>query len=190
MNTNQENENARQAAASELEAGLDKIRQAPRHEGVVEMIVRRPNVGEREVLAEAALDLIEGLIGDTWKTRGSSRTPDGSSNTECQITIMNSRVIGLLAQKESWPLAGDQLFVDLDLSQDNLPAGTRLAIGSAVLEISEHPHLGCKKFLTRFGADALKFVNSPLGRQLRLRGLNARIVIAGKVRVGDSVKKL
>lgn len=183
--------NAIHLSMEELEAGLEAIHGAPREEGVLELIVRRPLIGEREVLQEAELDLVEGLVGDNWKTRGSSRTPNGSSHPDMQINIMSSRVIALVAQSpDRWKLAGDQLFIDLDLSAANLPAGTRLALGSAVLEVTDQPHTGCKKFVERYGAAAMKFVNSPPGRELRLRGLNARVVQPGVIRVGDSVRKV
>lgn len=176
---------------TELEAGLDNIRQSPKAEGVLELIVRRPQTDQREALTEGELDLAEGLVGDNWKARGSTRTPDGSAHPEQQLNIMNSRVIALLAQqKERWQLAGDQLFIDLDLSDENLPPGSRLAIGEAVVEVTAIPHTGCDKFVERFGADATKFVNSPLGRQLHLRGINAKVVQAGSIKVGDMVKKL
>lgn len=176
---------------AELEAGLDEIRRSPKDEGVIELIVRRPRTEEREVLEEGQLDLIEGLVRDNWSTRGSSRTADGSAHPEMQINIMNSRVIALVAQdKERWKLAGDQFFIDLDLSAENLPPGTRLALGSAVLEVTAQPHTGCQKFVARFGADAMKFVNSPVGRELHLRGINAKVIQPGRVRVGDKAKKL
>ena len=176
---------------AELEAGLGIIRQSPQDNGLLKLIVRRPKVDEREIVNEAELDLEEGLVGDTWKARGSKATPDGSANINAQITLMNMRAIALLAQDDSrWALAGDQLFVDFDLSEANIPAGTRIAIGSAVLEISATPHTGCAKFSERFGKDALKFVNSPDGKQLHLRGVNARVVQAGEIRVGDLVKKV
>lgn len=175
----------------ELEAALDEIRGAPREEGPLKLIVRRPRVEEREVLQEAELDLVEGLVGDNWRTRGSSRTPDGSSHPDMQLNIMNTRVIALLARHpDRWQLAGDQLFIDLDLSAANLPPGTRLALGSAVIQVTDQPHTGCKKFVERFGADALKFVNSPLGRELHLRGINARVVQPGVIRTGDLARKL
>jgi hypothetical protein len=179
----------RHLGREELEAGLAAIRQAPRNEGVLELIVRRPQVGEREVIDEGHLDLVQGLVGDNWGTRGSSRTADGSSHPEMQLTVMNSRVIALLAQdKSQWPLAGDQLFVDMDLSVEHLPPGTRLAMGWSVIEVTSLPHTGCDKFVARFGLEAVKFVNSPLGRELQLRGLNARVVTPGRIRVGDRVK--
>lgn len=175
----------------DLETGLEGIRQAPRQEGVLTMIVRRPAVGAREVLAEGTLDLLEGLVGDTWRTRGSSRTANGSPHPDTQLTLMNARVIALLAQeKDRWPLAGDQLYLDLDLSLDNLPPGTRLALGTAVIEVTAVPHTGCYKFRARYGTEALKFVNSSVGKQLRLRGLNAKVVQPGVIRTGDGVKKL
>jgi MOSC domain-containing protein len=174
----------------ELERGLDAIRQAPRVEGVLEMIVRRPQVGAREILPEGELDLDDGLVGDSWKLRGSSRTADGSPHPGMQVNIMGARAAALVAgDKERWPLAGDQLFVDFDLSANNVPPGTRIAIGSAVLEVSEEPHTGCGKFVARFGVEAQKFVNSTVGRELGLRGINARVVRSGKIRVGDTVKK-
>lgn len=175
----------------ELEAGLDEIRRSPRDEGVIELIVRRPRTDEREVLAEAELHTAEGLVGDSWSMRGSSRTSDGSSHPDMQLNIMNSRAIALVAgTKDRWSLAGDQLFIDMDLSAENLPAGTRLALGSAVIEVTAQPHNGCKKFVARFGPDAMKFVNSPVGKQLHLRGINARVVQPGVIRVGCVVKKI
>jgi hypothetical protein len=174
-----------------LEAGLDEIRGAPHDNGVVELIVRRPAEDAREVLDEATLDPTVGLVGDLWPTRGSSRTPDGSAHPGMQLTLMNARSAALIAgDRDRWPLAGDQLYVDFDLSGENLPAGTRLAIGSAIVEVSDQPHTGCAKFAARFGRDALKFVNSTDGRALNLRGINTSIVEAGVVRVGDAIKKL
>ena len=138
----------------ELEAGLEDIYLSPKDNGVIKMIVRRPDVDKREVLSEAMLDLVEGLVGDNWKARGSTGTVDGSAHPEMQINIMNSRMIALLVQEqERWQLAGDQLYIDMDLSAENLPAGTCLALGSAVLEVTAKPHSGCKKFAARFGND-------------------------------------
>ena len=175
---------ARELTLAELEAGLDHIRGSPRDAGTLEMIVRRPRSDEREVLDTARLDPAEGLVGDRWGAALPRRA-------EQQLTLMNSRVIGLVAQDRSrWPLAGNQLYVDLDLSADNVPAGTRLAIGAAVIEVSAKPHLGCGKFRGRFGFDAVRFVNSPRVSELRLRGINACVVSAGDVRVGDTVRKL
>ena len=176
---------------TELEAGLNIIRQSPSDQGLLKLIVRRPKTDEREIVNAAELNLEVGLVGDIWKTRGSKATPDGSANIEAQITLMNMRAIALLAQEEMrCSLAGDQLYVDLSLSEDNLPPGTRIAIGSAILEVSAQPHTGCKKFSDRFGLDALKFVSSPEGKQLHLRGINTRVVQAGLIRVGDVVKKI
>ena len=176
---------------SALEAGLDDIARSPKDGGVVEMIVRRPHVGEREILEEGQLDLTEGLVGDGWRRRSSRRTADGTPHPDMQLNLMNSRVVALVSQDKSrWHLAGDQLFVDLDLSDANLPPGTRLAIGSAVIEVTAEPHTGCSKFVERFGIDAMTFVNSRERRDLRLRGINARVVSPGVLRVGDTVNKL
>lgn len=175
----------------ELEAGLDHIQESPADGGPVRMIVRRPEVDAREVVAEGTLDTETGLVGDSWKDRGSTVTPTGGPNPAAQITIINSRLLDLLAQtEERWPLAGDQLVIDLDMSEDNLPPGSQLAIGSAVIEISKEPHTGCQKFAARFGHDALRFISTPMGRQMRMRGINTRVVQSGTVRVGDVATKI
>lgn len=176
---------------AELEAGLENIRQSPTNAGVLALIVRRPQVEAREVLKVGELDLVEGLVGDNWKTRGSSQTTDGSAHPDMQLNIMNARVIALLAQKkERWSLAGDQLYMDFDLSEENVPPGTRLSLGDAVIEVTDQPHTGCKKFAARFGLDALKFISSPVGKQLQLRGINAKVIRSGAIRIGDTVKKV
>ena len=175
----------------ELEAALDHLREAPKDEGVLQLIVCRPAVDERQVLDMAELDPLKGLIGDNWVVRGSSKTPDGSPHPEMQINIMNARVTSLVAQElERWPLAGDQLYIDMDLSKENLPAGSRIAIGSAVLEVSPLPHTGCHKFVARFGLEAMQFVNSTVGKELCLRGINAKVVQGGVVKLGNKAKKL
>jgi hypothetical protein len=176
---------------AELEAGLDEIRQAPKDEGVLELIVRRPSVDEREVLTEGELHLSDGLVGDSWKLRPSSRTPDASPHRDMQLNVMNARAIALVAgDKDRWQLAGDQLYIDLDMSGENLPAGTQISIGSAVIEVSPQPHTGCHKFLSRFGVDAVKFVNSAVGKELHLRGINAKVIKGGTIRVGDVARKI
>ncbi|MFZ0548544.1 MAG: MOSC domain-containing protein [Candidatus Promineifilaceae bacterium] len=175
----------------ELKSGLEHIYQSPKDEGTVALIVRRPDFDKREVLEEGTLDPDEGMVGDNWITRGSPNTPDNSANPESQINVMNARAIALIAQdKERWALAGDQLYLDLDISKENLPPGQRLAVGSAVIEVTPPPHTGCEKFMARFGRDAVKFVNSPEGKQLRLRGFNAKVVQSGTVKVGDKVRKV
>ena len=168
----------------QLEAGLAEIRRSPADVGTVELIVRRPVVDERELLEEAELDLERGLVGDDWYARGSKSTPDGSSNREAQLTIANARAVDLVAagDRDRWALAGDQFYVDFDISEANLPAGTRLSLGTAVIEVSAAPHDGCVKFSARFGNDAHRFVN--------LRGINAKVVEPGTVRRGDSIRKL
>lgn len=176
---------------AKLEAGLENIRQSPTNAGVLELIVRRPQIEAREVLKVGELDLVEGLVGDNWKTRGSSQTADGSAHPDMQLNIMNARVIALLAQKkERWSLAGDQLYMDFDLSEENVPPGTRLSLGDAVIEVTDEPHTGCKKFAARFGLDALKFISSPIGKQLQLRGINAKVIHSGAIQIGDTVKKV
>jgi hypothetical protein len=174
---------ARELDLVELEAGLDFIRNAPRDAGTLEMIVRRPSSGEREELAAARLDPVDGLVGDRW----GAALPRGSG----QLTLIGSRVIGLIAQDRArWALAGDQLYVDLDLSVGNLPAGTQLEVGDALIEATGEPHAPCAKFRMRYGLDAARFVGSALGKELQLRGIKTRILRAGDVRVGDSIRKL
>jgi len=174
-----------------LEAGIDYILDTPDDKGLVHMIVSRPETGIRKILKSASLDTIEGLIGDNWKDRGSSSTSDKSADPETQITIMNSRVIELIAQtNDRWKLAGDQLFIEIDISRNNLPPGSKLKVGSAVIEVSGKPHTGCQKFSQRFGLDALKFVSTPMGQELCLRGINARVMKSGIVTVGDVVNKV
>jgi hypothetical protein len=177
---------------AELEAALEGIRRSPREAGVLELIARRPALGEREVVEEALLDLDEGLVGDSWRARGSRRTADGSANPEAQVTLMNARAAAAIAgARERWALAGDQLYVDLDLAVEALPAGSLLAVGEeVVLVVSAEPHTGCAAFTARFGSAATRFVNSPAGRELRLRGVNARVLVPGRVRRGDPVRRL
>lgn len=175
-----------------LEAGLDHLRASPPTDGTLELIVRRPAVDEREILAEAQLDPSVGLVGDTWAERGSTKTPDGRAHPDKQLTMMNARLAALVAGDDHnrWALAGDQLYADLDLSATNLPPGTRLSVGDAVIEVTSEPHTGCAKFGARFGPDALRFVNSPIGRALHLRGINTRVLTAGTIRIGDRIRKL
>jgi MOSC domain-containing protein YiiM len=176
----------------QLEAGLDEILRSPADEGTVELIVRRPVVDERDVVEEAELDLAVGLVGDSWHARGSRSTSDGGSNPDTQLTLMNARVVDLVSarDRERWPLAGDQFYVDFDISEANVPAGTQLALGTAVIEVTEVPHTGCVKFSSRFGNDAHRFVNTKEHRHLHLRGINARVVEGGTVRRGDSIRKV
>lgn len=182
---------ARHLTTAELEQGLETILASPRDNGVLELIVRRPAVNDREALAEGRLDIREGLVGDNWSSRGSRHMPDGAADPEMQLNIMNSRVAALVADTpERRELAGDQLFLDLDLSGENLPPGTQLAIGEAVVEVTEPPHTGCKKFAQRFGNDAIVFVNSGRGKALNFRGINAKVIQPGDIRVGDTARKL
>jgi MOSC domain-containing protein YiiM len=177
-------------AAEVLEAGVDHIRQSPKTSGIVELIVRRPDTGLRDTPPEARLDESVGLVGDNWLARGSRMMPDHRANPDAQLTLMNARAIALIAgAPDRWALAGDQLYVDLDLSTANLPAGARLQVGEAVIEITAEPHTGCGKFKARYGPAAVALVNSPEGRELCLRGVNARIITGGNIRVGDVVVK-
>jgi hypothetical protein len=181
----------RHLSTDELNENLEVIRQSPADGGTLEVISRRPAIGGRDLVQEAELDLQEGLVGDNWKTRGQASDPPREPNPEAQLTLMNSRSAQAVSDaRERWPLAGDQLYVDLDMGVDNLPAGTRLGIGSAIVEITAEPHPGCKKFVERFGMDAMTWVNSAEGKQLRLRGVNTKIVQAGTIRVGDTVTKV
>ena len=177
----------------QLESGLDEVRRAPADAGELVLVVRRPEVEERELLQRGSLDLEVGLVGDCWSRRGSPSTDDGGPNADAQITVMSARAAALVSGSsahDEWAPAGDQLYVDLDIGTENLPAGSRLAIGGAVLEVTAEPHLGCGKFARRFGVDALKLVNSDVGRRMRLRGLNARVVEPGEIAPGDAVRRI
>ena len=175
---------ARELTLAELEAGLSHIRNSPRDAGPLEMIVRRPGSEQREVLEAARLDPAAGLVGDRWAAKVPRRVEE-------QLTLMNSRLIALVAKDRArWPLAGDQLYVDLDLSLVNLPPGTQLQVGDAVIEATGVPHTPCAKFRRRYGADAMRFVGSAIGKELQLRGAKARVVTAGDIRVGDTIRKL
>jgi len=178
---------------AELTDHLDVLRAAPSDTGTLELVVRRPSNGTREVLERGELSTTDGLLGDNWLRRATSRAIAAGRHLDAQVNVMSARMASFLAygDPERQALAGDQLYLDLDVSVDNLPTGARLAIGSdAVIEVTAKPHNGCAKFVRRFGRDAERFVNSPEGKQLRLRGFNARVVTAGVVRPGDSVKRL
>ncbi len=181
----------RPLTTDELEAGLADILASPRDDGTVAMIVRRPATNKREVVESGELNVADGLVGDSWRSRGSRMTNDGSAHPDMQLNLMNSRVIALVAgSRDRWGLAGDQFFVDLDLSKENLPAGTRLAVGSAIIEVTAVAHLGCRKFMSRFGMDSMKFVNSRRGKELCFRGINAKVVKSGSVSTGDIIRKV
>jgi MOSC domain-containing protein YiiM len=172
---------------SQLQAGLPHVLDAPSDLGTVELVVRRPAEGEREILDEGVLDLELGLVGDRWR----AHSHDSDDGKRAQVTLMNARVIDLVAgPRDRWPLAGDQLYVDLDLRHENLPPGTRLEVGSAILEVTDLPHTGCAKFTARFGSAATQFINGKSYRDLRLRGMNMRVVASGTVRPGDTIRKI
>ena len=171
-------------SADKLERGVEHILASPNDVGTLKLIVRRPDVDQRETPAEGHLNTEQGLVGDNWSSRG-------HADTDMQLNIMNARVIGLVAQtRDRWPLAGDQLYLDMDLSDDNLPPGTQLSLGDAIIEVTEPPHTGCKKFASRFGVDAMVFVNSGRGKKLNFRGINAKVVQSGDIKVGDVARKL
>lgn len=177
-------------STNEIEEKIAEVLESPKDNGTLEMIVRRPAENKREVIESGFLSVENGLVGDNWLTRGSSRTDNGLGHPEMQLNLMNWRFANLIAgSRDRVQLAGDQLFVDLDLSPDNLPPGTRLSIGEAVIEITAVPHLGCKKFVERFGIDAMKFANSDFGRSHNLRGVNAKVVVSGDIYLSDAVAK-
>jgi len=177
--------------AAELDAGLPHIFESPAEVGTIELVVRRPAEGEREILDEATLDLEQGMVGDRWRRARPGAYGDDDDGKAAQVTLMNARVIDLIAgERERWALAGDQLYVDFDLREENLPVGSRLQVGTATLEVSGLPHTGCAKFTARFGSAATRFTNAKERRDLRLRGMNTRIVEPGTVRPGDTIRKL
>ncbi len=182
---------ARHRSTAELEAALPHIREAPGSTGVIELIVRRPGEDAREVLDVAEINDAEGVAGDTWNQRGSPSSPDGGPHPDAQITIMSARAAAaVIGPIERWPLAGDQIYADLDISHETLPAGAQLRLGDAILEVTAKPHRGCAKFAARFGRDALRFVNTGEGRDLRMRGVNCRVIRPGTVRPGDPITRV
>lgn len=175
-------------STAEIDSKIESVLASPKDAGTLEMIVRRPSIDAREVIDRGVLTVANGLVGDNWLTRGSSRTDNGLGHPEMQLNLMNWRFVNLIAgSRERVALAGDQLFVDLDLSPNNVPPGTRLSIGSSEIEITAIPHLGCKKFVARFGIDAMKYANSDFGRMHSLRGVNAKVVTGGKITTGDRI---
>jgi MOSC domain-containing protein YiiM len=181
----------RHFSLEELNLRLPEVRTAPVDRGQLVQIVARPVTEQRELRERSEVTPEAGLPGDRWVNTCSRKLPDGRLNPDSQITIMNTRCLAILTdERDRWPLAGDNLLVDFDLSETNLPAGQRVKIGSAILEITPHPHTGCSKFSSRFGVDALKFVNSPEGKKLRLRGLHAQVVQPGTLAVGDCIEKV
>lgn len=175
----------------EIDTAISHVLASPKDNGVLELIVRRPAVNNREVIQSGILEIENGLVGDNWLSRGSSRTDNGLGHPEMQLNLMNYRFALLIAgSRERVPLAGDQLFVDLDLSEENLPPGTRLSIGDAIIEVTTIPHLGCKKFVDRFGIDAMRFANSDFGRRHHLRGINAKVIASGSVKQGDAIRRI
>ncbi|WP_419856298.1 MOSC domain-containing protein [Candidatus Poriferisodalis sp.] len=181
----------RHRSTAELEAALPHIRGAPRSAGTIHLIVRRPGEDAREVLDVAEINDAEGVAGDTWNQRSSPTSADGGPHPDAQITIMSTRAAAaVIGPVERWPLAGDQIYADLDISHETLPAGAQLRLGDAILEVTAKPHRGCAKFAARFGRDALRFVNTGEGRDLRMRGVNCRVVQPGTVRTGDPITRL
>ena len=182
---------SRHLSNEELAQGLDIILQSPKDEGPLQLIVRRPDVDQRESVARGHLDIREGLAGDSWRARGSGHMPDGQADPDMQLNIMNSRVAELVANGfERRELAGDQLYLDMELSSENLPPGTQLALGEAIIEVTEPPHTGCKKFAARFGTEAMVFVNSGMGKTQNFRGICAKVVQSGDIQVGDIARKV
>jgi hypothetical protein len=176
-------------STDQVDEGMASVRQSPRDAGALALIVIRPRVDERLVLPSVEVDVAHGLAGDNWESRGSSSTPDGAADPGEQVTVMNIRFARLIAATEDRvPLAGDQLYVDLDLSVGNLPTGTLLEFDEVTLRVTDVPHTGCAKFRARFGMPALRMTNGPEGRDLRLRGINTTVVTGGMLRQGETVR--
>lgn len=180
-----------QLSRAEVEAGLAQVRAAPRERGAVALIVRRTGSGQREILGAAELRGDAGLVGDAWPARRSSRTADGSPHPDMMLTVTSARAIALVAgHPDRWALAGDQLYLDYDLSADHTPPGTSLRVGGALIVVTDIPHRGCAKFAERYGREALAVFNTPEGRALHLRGVHARVLVSGVVRQGDLVEQV
>jgi len=162
---------------------LDHVKASPKDGGVLKLIVLRLPDEQRQTPPRATLSAEHGVTGDRWSLK---TNPDPL----VQVSVMNSRFLEVIAgETERMNLAGDNLIIDLDLHIDNLPTGTRLRIGQALLEVTDSPHTGCKKFQRRYGKDALDITNTPEGSAMRLRGLLARVIRGGEVQVGDTIHK-
>lgn len=183
--------NIKHLSTEELEAGLETALTSPTNEGTVDLIVCRPDIGQRKVLQSAQFSTEVGLVGDNWSKKPYHKSPDGGPDPEMQVTMINRRVLDLITAGDSSRMAvpGDQLVVDFDLSRDNIPPGTRLSIGTTVIEVTEIPHTGCTQFVGWFGADAMRFVNSSRGRELCLRGINSKVIQPGTISQGDQITK-
>ncbi len=164
---------------------------APKVNGKLDMIIMRPEHGARVPLGTVEVTAKGGVAGDHWAKGCWSSLPDGSPNPDVQICMMMSGCIEAIAgEKANWPAAGDNFFLDMDLTPANMPPGTCFAIGSAEFVVTDEPHNGCQSFIDRYGRDACLFVNTGPGKELRLRGIYARVTRDGSVSVGDSVRKL
>lgn len=182
----------RNATQDELDAATEHVLASPKEKSVLQIIVVRPKANERQTLERAELSPSGGIAGDRWSVDHWEHLPDGSPHPQSQVSLMNYRVLELIAgNSAAMPLAGDNLIFDLDLSEENLPAGSRLNIGSQViLELTAVPHTGCGKFQKRYGKAAREFVNGDLGSKHSLRGRMATIVQAGTIAVGDRIEKV
>ena len=178
--------------AEDIEAHLDYVMDAPADRGRLEAIVVRPASDQRALREAVYLSPEGGLEGDRWAATAAQSVPgDGKDPRAQQVSLMNARLLRLIAaDDERMALAGDNLIVDLDLSQANLPAGQKLAIGEVVIQISDQPHTGCGKFAQRFGPDAVRFINAAERKPLRLRGVYARVLEAGTIHTGDAIHKI
>ena len=166
---------------AELEASLSALAELPKDSGRLALIVRRPADGVRETPQTVRLTPEEGVPGDSW-----GRSP--SRKLDAQIAVMRRDVAELIANGQPLTLFGDSLFVDFDISTPNLPTGSRLRVGEAVVEVTPMPHNGCAKFKGRFGQDALVFVNAKPTRHLNLRGIYWKVVEPGEVSVGAEIR--
>lgn len=167
----------------QIETGMSNVLTSPQDRGKLEAIVIRPEQNQREYREAVHLSPEGGVEGDRWAT--------SKGDLRAQVSLMNARLLRLIAREdERMSLAGDNLIVDLDLSETNIPAGQKLAVGEALIEVTDLTHTGCSKFAERYGADAVRYINAAERRSLRLRGFYARVLKAGTVRVGDVVQKV
>ncbi len=175
----------------QLELSLETIAASPSKQGTVELIISRPETGKRVVHTIGNFSKTGGLEGDNWANDCWKTLPDGKSDPIVQIAITNTRLLAAICpDKSRWPLAGDQIYTELNLSKTNLPVGTRLSAGTVILEITQEPHLGCSQYAEHFGKDSLKFTLTPRGRELNLRGIYAKVIKSGSINTGDRISKI
>ena len=181
-----------------LKKGLDKPinynQSSPRDNGVVKLLVIRPETHVRTLPNAVVVSVEQGVVGDKWEAECTIKLENGKSNPDLQIAIINTKVIKEIAQSDfdmdRLALAGDNIYADLNLCEENMPVGQQIQIGNTLLEVTPFPHFGCKKFSERYSVEDLKVVNSTAGKPQHLRGIYVKVIKNGSISIGESIKKI